>query len=251
MKKNRMMRLASMLLVAVMMTTCTISGTFAKYVTQGSSSDNARVAKWGVTVEADFSDLFNERYDTKATWAGDTDGDSVVSSQVGVDVVAPGTNGTLAKFAVKGQPEVDVEVTYVADFEIGDNWKVDADNNDVQSGASYVRDTFYCPIIVTVKTENGTDKTFNGLNYANEAEFETAVEAEIAKAVKQYNAGTGLQDVVYDDLSVTWAWAFDSASDGGTGFNNDEYDTQLGDAAAYLTAATLSLDVSCTVTQID
>ena len=247
MKKNVMMRVASIMLVLVLMSSSVISGTFAKYVTSGSSSDNARVAKWGVTVEADFSELFSQRYDTKATWDGDTDGDSVVSSEVDVDVVAPGTSGTLAKFAVKGQPEVDVAVTYEADFEIGDNWMVDADNNNVNSGASYVRDTFYCPIIITINGES-----FNGLKYANAAEFETLIEAKIAeKAAKKYNAGTGLQDVVYDDLNVTWAWAFDSSSEGGIGYNNDEYDTQLGDAAVYLTAATLSLEVKCTVTQID
>lgn len=45
MRKNRMMRAASALLVAVLMTTCTISGTFAKYVTSADSTDTARVAK--------------------------------------------------------------------------------------------------------------------------------------------------------------------------------------------------------------
>ena len=44
MKKNKMMRIASVLLVAVILTTCAISGTFAKYVTSGNGSDNARVA---------------------------------------------------------------------------------------------------------------------------------------------------------------------------------------------------------------
>lgn len=50
MKKNKIMRIASVLLVAVILTTCAISGTFAKYVTSGSGSDTARVAKFGVTV---------------------------------------------------------------------------------------------------------------------------------------------------------------------------------------------------------
>ena len=47
-----MMRVASALLVAVLLSTCAISGTFAKYVTEGSGSDTARVAKFGVTVTA-------------------------------------------------------------------------------------------------------------------------------------------------------------------------------------------------------
>ena len=49
MKKNRMMRLASVLLVCVLLTTSVISGTFAKYVTSVESTDEARVANWGFT----------------------------------------------------------------------------------------------------------------------------------------------------------------------------------------------------------
>ena len=43
MKKNIMMRVASALLIAVLLTTCAISGTFAKYVSTASGSDTARV----------------------------------------------------------------------------------------------------------------------------------------------------------------------------------------------------------------
>ena len=39
MRKNKAMRLASGLLVAVMLTTCIISGTFAKYVTTNKAED--------------------------------------------------------------------------------------------------------------------------------------------------------------------------------------------------------------------
>ena len=61
MRKNKMMRLASSLLVAVLITTSAISGTFAKYTTQDSASDSARVAKWGVTVMAS-GNLFGTMY---------------------------------------------------------------------------------------------------------------------------------------------------------------------------------------------
>ena len=63
MRKNRMMRAASALLVAVLMTTCTISGTFAKYVTEASGGDTARVAQWGVSVSAQTDEVFGEKYD--------------------------------------------------------------------------------------------------------------------------------------------------------------------------------------------
>ena len=62
MKKNVMMRLACFLLVAVLISTSAISGTYAKYVTSGQSTDSARVAKWGVTVTANgttFANAYN------------------------------------------------------------------------------------------------------------------------------------------------------------------------------------------------
>ena len=48
MKKNKVMRFASLLLIATLLTTSVISGTFAKYTTSDSAQDTARVAKFGV-----------------------------------------------------------------------------------------------------------------------------------------------------------------------------------------------------------
>ena len=56
--KNKMMRIASVLLVAALITTCAISGTFAKYVTKVSGEDTARVAKWGILLGMEGDDLF-------------------------------------------------------------------------------------------------------------------------------------------------------------------------------------------------
>ena len=92
MKKNRMMRLASGLLVAVLLTTCVISGTFAKYVSEASASDVARVAKWAFTLEnvAIANDFEFDLFDY-------TDGNVDVN---GLDddakVIAPGTQGSFA-----------------------------------------------------------------------------------------------------------------------------------------------------------
>ena len=69
MKKNRMMRLASILLVCVLLTTSVISGTFAKYTTSANSEDKARVAKWGFDNAAsiDITDLFANTYKQVST----------------------------------------------------------------------------------------------------------------------------------------------------------------------------------------
>ena len=103
MKKNVMMRVASALLVAVLMTTCAISGTFAKYTSKTTDTETARVANWGwgstaVTID----NLFKKVY-----------GDNVASSNSD-NVIAPGTASSTqiawtpdANF----KPEVDYTVT--------------------------------------------------------------------------------------------------------------------------------------------
>ena len=99
MKKNKMMRAASALLVAVLLTTSVISGTFAKYTTSDEGSDTARVAKWGVTVLAKDLTMFDTQYakdDTSATLIGDY---SVKSGDTD-KVLAPGTTGSLANVTV-------------------------------------------------------------------------------------------------------------------------------------------------------
>ena len=50
MKKNKRMRTASGLMIAALLTTSMISGTFAKYTTADAAQDSARAAKWGVNL---------------------------------------------------------------------------------------------------------------------------------------------------------------------------------------------------------
>ena len=99
MKTNTMMRLASVLLVAVLLSTCAIAGTYAKYVTAADSQDTARVAYWGFK-ETTFTidDLFSAEYTN-------------VASEDGDDVIAPGTEGE-ATFSFKPQNETAPEVAY-------------------------------------------------------------------------------------------------------------------------------------------
>ena len=207
MKKNKIMRIASVLLVAVILTTCAISGTFAKYVKSGSGFDTARVAKFGVTVTGN-ANTFKKTYakdDTSATLTGDT----VVSTE---KVVAPGTSGSMAAFTLSGTPEVAVNVAFKGTLDIDANWK---DSSDA----------YYCPIDITVGA---------------------AVNAEIAKFTKDYEAGTDLSsiDVSANAPAISWKWDFD---DSGLG-TNDSKDTDLGNAAV---PAKISLSVTATVTQID
>lgn len=224
MRKNKMMRLASALLVAVLLTTCAISGTFAKYVTSANSTDTARVAKWGVTVTTT-GDMFGDAYkDGVVTFVADEDVDTITvqADTAGTNVVAPGTNGTLAAYDVAGTPEVDTVVTYTAELTLT-GWEVGGDE--------------YCPIVFTV---NGTEIKMDATN-DTVAKLEAAVEAAIVAATQKYHTNDNLT-AVEDDLVVTWSWAF-------TG--DDVKDTALGNAAATGSAATITLATSMTITQVD
>lgn len=109
MRKNKMMRAASALLVAVLLTTSTISGTFAKYVTQDSASDTARVAKWGVELQVQ-GNLFADSY-VDAIENEKDNAKLAVNSSATDDVVAPGTfNDDGFGFSINGTPEVSGQI---------------------------------------------------------------------------------------------------------------------------------------------
>lgn len=116
MKKNRMMRLASVLLVLTLLSTSVISGTFAKYVTSDTVSDTARVAKFGVVVTGSGS-LFGKTYINEAggNTPSNTTGALTVAS-TSDDVVAPGTESAANGLAlsVTGEPEVSTELKATA-----------------------------------------------------------------------------------------------------------------------------------------
>ena len=58
-------------------------------------------------------------------------------------------------------------------------------------------------------------------------------------------AGKDLSEVGADSLAITWSWPFSTSE------ANDAKDTWLGNQAAAGNAATVSLTVNTTVTQVD
>lgn len=234
MKKNIMMRVASTLLIAVLLTTCAIAGTFAKYVTSKSGSDTARVAEFGVRITAN-GQMFKETYqgiETGWTSANTVDGETD-------KVVAPGTSGDMVKMTLTGTPEVAVRVTYEATAFDLDNWTL-------------YDDTEYCPIVFTINgVTYGTNDTDAANKSANVAALETAIKDAIADYEMEYAPNTALTGEGADALAISWAWDFDV---------DDEKDTILGDKAAGIaengssmakTPARISITVKTTVTQID
>ncbi len=232
MKKNAMLKIAAILLVAVLLTTCAISTTFAKYVTAGPTfNETARVAKWGVEFAANDAALFLDTYGT-----------NLVISDDDALVVAPGTSNSKAiGAAITGAPEVAFQLTATATVAL-EGWTV-------TDGTA----KFYCPVVFTVGSE-----TIDGNTYDDAGELADDLEAAIAKALlgnnddadydedtatatlKVYPTGTAVE-LAIPTVNLGWSWAQSV---------NDNYDTQLGDLAANGTDSTILISYNMNAEQI-
>lgn len=259
MKKNRMMRLASILLVATLMSTCTISGTFAKYVTTASGTDTARVAKWGVEVTAQGPSMFTNQYAKEdSTYSGTLS----VKSTDDAKVVAPGTNSTQftpATLGVTGHPEVATRIT----LDLKDDFKdivlpagtytdytkhvYNPTTDKWEYPETFTLANDYYPVVFTLK--NGATTVARGTL------------AAIDYSLKTYAVDFAPDTDVTSNFTLEWEWAFEGAQVLNTkSFDAetvDKADTYLGNVAvggafADANAITeLSYEISITATQID
>ena len=112
------MSIFAMLLAAVVVTSYSVSGTYAKYTSKATGTDSARVAKWSFTVgDKDIAttdtftfDLFNTTYTN-------------VKSANSDNVIAPGTEGSFDivltnESEVTAKYEIDYEVTNTANIPV-------------------------------------------------------------------------------------------------------------------------------------
>lgn len=211
MKKNKAMRLASVLLVLVLLTSSVVGGTFAKYVTEVSSSDSARVAKWGFnTASINFEDLFAASYDKVAAGSDE------------LAIIAPGTEGEVSFKFENALGEAGPEVAYT--------FKVDTDGSscaaDIQKNAN-----------IQWKLDNGEWGTWSDLIAAIEA----------LDGDEEYGVGE-IPEMVNVNHTVAWQWTFNNTDDGN---DNDDYnDSDLGNTAVEELLA-VTLVVTITATQVD
>lgn len=221
MKKNKIMRLASALLVLTLMTTCAISSTFAKYSTSTTGTDSARVAKWGftdTTSQIQLDNLFNDAYDTTVKAAA--------------DVIAPGTTGSATfGFTYGGDGAANApEVAYT--------FKVDT------TGSTCAADIQNNPNIQW-KLDNGEWGTWNTMI--------TSIEAlDGNKAGDKYEPNTlpdAFNTTGANVHTISWQWLFDkdtAVTPAPT--DNDENDTAMGNKA---TLDDVTLKITVTATQVD
>ena len=251
MKKNKFLRLASLMLMLCLITTCAISGTFAKYTTSVTSTDAAKVAKWGVSFNIG-TQLAGEYTRTASLPTGVTM-QYTVKAGTG-KVVAPGTSGDAYTFTATGEPEV----SYKATFALNESTSKVIFLNKVVNNSSDV----YRPVALTVKMDGSP---------VGAAVYTVAdLAAIIGKIDFYYDVSAGKYFYTTDNsaltpsytdngtdvpvLEVEWSWTFnvDATADG--------FDTVLGDLAAGLSVGEYTtddycldfdLDITATATQVD
>lgn len=243
-KKHWTLRAAGLLFALVLITSCFVGGTFAKYVKSVSGTQIARVARFGVEITATNDTAFKTTYDTDANGLS-----SVISS--GDKVIAPGTgeDGTV-KLSITGKPEVAVHVELaMKEEEIMDVFLKNGTYPDLTTANP--DDEFnlakpYHPIVFTLKKNGNVEKTGTI----------SEISAYLATFSEDYTAGTDLSRE-FGTYTLSWKWAFEDA----TIENKDQADTLLGALAAKQSAfpyhpgtdyhTGISFTLTATVTQID
>lgn len=215
MKKNKLFIIGLVTVFVALLSLTLVSSTFAKYVTTGTGSASARVAKWGfkeVTMNLE-NDLFNNIYTS-------TDGKENVKSTA--KVIAPGTEGS-ASFGFT------YDATGVTKPEVAYNFTIDVTGScadEIKNNTSikwYLDDTPY---------------SFDGLLAAIKAL------SGDSSGTKRYEAGTlpTLDTAGKFMHTVKWVWEFSKDAAG------DAADTSMGNAT---TLAQVTLSITVTATQID
>ena len=280
MKKNKMMRIASVLLIVTILSTCAIAGTFAKYVTTGEGGGEARVAKWGINIAITGNELFDSEYAYTDPTAvhGARSWDLAVKATE--QVVAPGTSseecGGSYSAHISGTPEV--AVRYSLGFTDFTDIKLDAgetitdetvlaDDYDAQTGEYTYNTTVdvaeeYTPVKFSIvfkgSIAGSAYQEITVFDKISLTDAEKLVNGDLANVLSNisYNGVTAWVDganIYFDcpagksiegDFVASWEWDFD---DNGAG-TYDVYDTYLGNHAEDYP---LSFSFVAAATQID
>lgn len=248
-KKHWTLRAAGLLFALVLITSCFVGGTFAKYVKSVSGTQLARVARFGVEITAEDNTAFNTTYATYASGLS-VGANSVISSD-GHKVVAPGTGeDDTVTLSITGKPEVAVHVELaMKEEEIMDVFLKNGTYPDLTTADP--DDEFnlakpYHPVVFTLKKNDNVERTGTI----------SEISAHLATLSKDCAPGTNLS-TEFGTYTLSWKWAFEDADI----VNKDQADTLLGALAAKQSAfpydpgtdyhTGISFTLTATVTQID
>lgn len=216
-KNNRKTAVIVALLLTLIALMCFGGYTFSKYVTSGSGTGTAQVAKWGYTIEVDGSNLFgkNYKFDGVSSKATTDDTGLTVMASGDYNVIAPGTTGSMT-FKIKGQAEVKALVS------LGITEAVHEEG---------IKD-----IVLKVQKTGGEEIVYNPVKWTlikNDVEVTNAKKTTLKAVAATFHddvvnglkeAGSVLAETTY---KLVWEWAFEGTEDF-TGITVNELDTILG-----------------------
>lgn len=182
----------SLIVVAAIITSCAVSGTYAKYSTSESITDKARVAEWDITIgDVENIDLFKKSYMI------DVAGNEYSYVDAAAKVVAPGTSGEY-KFTIGGTAEVN--------YRLGLSLGADSYNKVKLANG-------YDPLRFSYQINDSTASGWMTFD-----ELKTALASNTSEKV--YAAG----ETADASITIKWQWAFDSEE---ADYIDDAMDTKL------------------------
>lgn len=285
-KVNRIVKtVVAVLLSLVLITTCLVSGIFAKYVKKGNADFSIKLKEWGVTISSD-TDLRKEYT---------SDGNVVVKSSTSINsgkdnIIMPGSSGRFAYFRINGSPEVAYSVDFSGNINIGDGYTSyieDAKGNAIEyfpirfryvaydvstvDGEEVLNevDALKSPLLTVKRTDaQGNQHYFDEGAWDNVATLETFMNGNtdmgINKALDEPFQAPGVSiDRIY---ALEWEWLYhydtEEEVDAGKTENNREpsaegnyqtreLDTKLGEAILENPELfTITVDMSVSVVQV-
>ncbi len=236
-KNNKKSAVIIVLLLVLTSILCFGGYTLSKYVTSGSKTGTAQVAKWGYTVELDGNNLFGKNYKfdgvvSKTT--ADSDGLTVKASG-DHSVIAPGTTGSLT-FKIKGKAEVRALIA------MGITPEAD--------------------IILKMKKASGEEIEYKPVKWTlkkNKVVVPTAESTSLEAVAHTFHSdptldvkapGFELPETTYE---LIWAWAFEG-TETISGVTANELDTILGRCAndnSYAAYGDWTIEKVCTEIKFD
>lgn len=254
MKKNKVMRLASCLLVAVLLTTCMISGTFAKYATsiefggsnlgagQGGGS-SAGVAKFQITLnKTDITagtpnnfkiNFLDNVWDTVN--ANYQSGVGVKDKEVADNRIAPGTWGQAASTTLgEDTPENTVEGFVITNnSEVVVQYTISLELIDRTPGSSTEGKALVLPVEFSLDGGKHWNTAVSSSGGGSGTAGEYSISGILGIGANTKDATYGAEgDTAPGDGKLLWRWAFTDTTNADKMIARDKLDTAIGIAAA-------------------
>lgn len=203
-------------IIAVMLALLVVSfavsgGVFAKYVsTSNAKSNEARIAKWGLEVSVDATDILGSAYEGEGIDIDANSNSLIVSAGENVQSLIPGATGSM-NITIGGTSEVLAKLT-------------------VNIGGSEIflqKDgEIYYPIVWTL--QKGSEVLVSGHLEDIDAYF---ADDPATSNVNELEVSPNTHSVFEGEYVLSWTWEFSNASSNITDLSVNEADTLIGFSA--------------------